>query len=431
MYAKNIVADVLKYFKDGYRSYNQKYLDDLTSKSGTNKDTTGSLVNLVAHLTDWLIAYKNIRDDVNAKFRQQMKDNFNFTFDNKPTQKHDGLRFAYAVLSSPLFKSYVQKLPEFTNPDETLPLKHYYNNVLNLLKESHIDVDPESSSSFYDEKNESDPDRLIEGRQKNIAKAQFRTDRVKRINQMLKDIFNEKVAQRISDEVNNITRKTDESTQRININYDEKIKEMIDESKNLKEEEKARLIDEMKRERDEALSQLKADEYKKLNDLVAKAKHKALESKRHDLVDAAVDALPLKPDIDQRVRDAYKNGDYKLTDDELMHTLLDRKVVGDQKSAKALVSAIRLYSTKQILKDKQKIARFAQIGAYDLSNLNSFPANVQDEINKAIVEKSEEENKKRNIKYMLPVEFIDYKSNDVKQKYVNPMLFRGAYSLNK
>ena len=135
----------------------------------------------------------------------------------------------------------------------------------------------------------------------------------------------------------------------------------------------------------------------------------------------------LKPSDDQRVRSAYRNGDYKLTNEELRETLIKRGTVKDKADADDLIKNIRLYSTLQVIKDKKKIARLAQIGQYDMSSLSFFPESVQEEINQAIVERANEVQRKKNIKYLLPVEYVDYKN---KEEYrVNPMIFRSSFSI--
>lgn len=135
------------------------------------------------------------------------------------------------------------------------------------------------------------------------------------------------------------------------------------------------------------------------------------------------------PSIIDLMKRAYYNDDYKLSDEELLRIYSQPKykeVLKDYDINK-FIDKMKSYSNIELLKKKNELANFAQIGAYNPELISKLDPKVQDEINEAIIEKQKINNAMKRMKYKLPIN-KPKATQAMISHHVNPMVFRGAFS---
>jgi hypothetical protein len=184
---------------------------------------------------------------------------------------------------------------------------------------------------------------------------------------------------------------------------------------------------------EENLRKLKMEENEKLNARLA-----AQANKRKDEVDE-LEALreeneklkqnQFQPSMREYIKNKVRDGSYKLDKDDL-HVMLSKdknKGLITDENIDDVVKAIYLEGNKHVIKNKRRIAQLARLQGYNPNEYAKLPVETQQEVNDYIVEKFNDDLRKKNLKYILPKDKPRWQRAQVLFK-LNPNLGKGAWS---
>lgn len=178
------------------------------------------------------------------------------------------------------------------------------------------------------------------------------------------------------------------------------------------------------------LSELKADDNAILNNEVARQKHKykdEIEALREE--NEKLKQNQFQPSIKEYIKNKVRDGSYKLDKDDLHNMLTKDKnkgVITDE-NIDNVVKAIYLEGNRYVVKNKKRIAQLARLQGYNPNEYAKLPEETQKEVNDYIVEKFNDDLRRKNLKYILPKDKPRWQKAQVLFK-VNPNLGRGAWS---
>ena len=216
--------------------------------------------------------------------------------------------------------------------------------------------------------------------------------------------------------------------------YNEQILELKAEKEKLKkatEETEAELLDKI----DKAKKEQKGEDNKILNDMIAKIKHKYKDNDNNDVqaVDKPViNTSTNSPSIKQFLKNTYRDGWYKLTKEEVLNRLNDKKykqILKDVDKNK-LANDIFLFSSIEAGKEANNIVKSIQLGAINPQDMSNLSEETQQLVNDTLIKKQTIDNLNKRLKYKLPINKPKFE-RAMLQNRINPLVFRGAYSTNE
>lgn len=194
-------------------------------------------------------------------------------------------------------------------------------------------------------------------------------------------------------------------------------------------EAKDKEIEEIQQQHKEEIQQERRDKNIKVAEAINKYKPIASSGPIDAKPERTITTTTNSPSIHNFIKNAFLNGDYKRSPEELRKLYTTGKYTHILKDVNVdnVINDIMLYSELELSKRKNKLAQLAQIGAFSPEAITHMPPNVQQDINDAIIAKSRIDNANRRLKYKLPINKPKARQAML-NGHINPMLFRGAYS---
>lgn len=185
-----------------------------------------------------------------------------------------------------------------------------------------------------------------------------------------------------------------------------------------------------KEEGEEKLRELKSEDNVILNNRVAEQKHKykdELEALREE--NEKLKQNQFQPSIKEYIKNKVRDGSFKLDSEDLHKMLAKDKGKGliTDENIDNVVKAIYLEGNRYVVKNKKRIAQLARLQGYNPNEYAKLPEETQKEVNDYIVEKFNDDLRRKNLKYILPKDKPRWQKAQVLFK-LNPNLGRGAWS---
>lgn len=213
--------------------------------------------------------------------------------------------------------------------------------------------------------------------------------------------------------------------------YNERINELEEDKNKIQketEEKENEFIDKINK----AKQGQKEEDNKILNDMIAKIKHKYKDNNIDEVNKPVINTSNNSPSIKQFLKNTYRDGWYKLTKDEVLNRLHDKKykqILKDVDKNK-LVNDIYLFSSIEAGKEANNIVKSIQLGAINPQDMSNLSEETQQLVNDTLIKKQTIDNLNKRLKYKLPINKPKFE-RAMLQNRINPLVFRGAYSTNE
>lgn len=190
-----------------------------------------------------------------------------------------------------------------------------------------------------------------------------------------------------------------------------------------KEEGKREAEEEGEKITQEKLRELKKERDAKMHTALAEQKNKLEERLER------IEQNQFQPSMREYIKNKVRDGSYKLDKDDL-HMMISKdknKGLITDENIDDVVKAIYLEGNKHVIKNKRRIAQLARMQGYNPNEYAKLPEETQKEVNDYIVEKFNDDLRKKNLKYILPKDKPRWQRAQVLFK-LNPNLGKGAWS---